>query len=168
MRNLIAVTLALVSAQTAILTGSGAVAQPSGQAPAARKVAGTMVGPALYVTDVAQSLKFYRDGLGMQVRMQFGPPNKPDVVIGFGSDPSQPGIMLLSDRTPAGPAKIHHVHGFDRIAFLMTDLPAVAAKLRSLGFKADEIREVHGTHLMMMTTDPDGYRFELLQPKPAT
>lgn len=164
MKKWAALTLAL--AFPLLFAGSGTLSQPVSQSAAAANPSGTIVGPALYVSDVTRSLKFYGDGLGMQVRMQFGPPGRQDIVLGFGPDPSQPSIMLLSDKT-ATPRKVEQTHGFDRIALLMTDLPAVAARLRTLGFAPSEIREVHGTHLMMMVSDRDGYRFELLAPKPA-
>jgi catechol 2,3-dioxygenase-like lactoylglutathione lyase family enzyme len=160
----IAQTLILASSPVAVLE---AWAQPSSSANAASsEMQGAMVGPALYVSDVARSLKFYTDGLGMQVRMKFGPEDRPDVVIGYGADPTQPGLMLLSDRTGPTPRKIEHVHGFDRIAFKMADLSILAARLRAAGFAPSEIRVVHENYRMMMVTDPDGYRFELIDNKP--
>ena len=82
--------LALLGAATiAVLPLSGALAQPAA-APAAPAMQPTIVGPALYVSDMERSLRFYRDALGMTVRIQFGPKDKPDVMIGFGADPSKP------------------------------------------------------------------------------
>ena len=163
-QSVIAVALALASSPVGV---SGAWAQSSSSPPAAAsETQGAMVGPALYVTDVSRSLKFYTDGLGMQVRMKFGPADRPDVVIGYGADPTQPGLMLLSDRAGAAPRKIEHVHGFDRIAFRMTDLETLAAKLRAAGFSPSDIRVVHENYRMMMVSDPDGYRFELIDNKP--
>jgi catechol 2,3-dioxygenase-like lactoylglutathione lyase family enzyme len=126
-----------------------------------------IVGPALYVTDMARSLAFYRDILGMTVRMQFGPADRPDVVLGFGDDPGGSSLMLLSD--PAGPAPrgIEHGHGYDRFAIRAAGLPALQAKLRAAGFKAGEIKEAHDTLLVMMATDPDGYTVELIDSKPS-
>lgn len=159
-RLVIALTLALAASPVV------ALAQPAAPS-AANAPTGSMVGPALYVSDIARSLKFYKDGLGMQVRMQFGPADRPDMVIGFGADPSKPGIMLLSDREGATPRKIEHVHGFDRIAFQMADLPTLAARLRAAGFSPGEIKVVHDNFRMMMVSDPDGYRYELIDIKPA-
>lgn len=126
-----------------------------------------LVGPALYISDPAKSVKFYIDGLGMKVRIRFGPKDCPDTIVGFGMDMTQSGIMLLTDK--AGPVQrpIEHAHGFDRIALRVTDLAIVAARLRAAGFEAGEIRVVHGSVQMMIVTDPDGYQIELIDSKPA-
>lgn len=124
-----------------------------------------VIGPALYVSDPARSLKFYTEGLGMQVRMRFGPPDRPDMVLGFGMDPTEAGIMLITDKE--GPIRpIQHVHGFDRVALRLPDLAAVAGRLRKAGFEAGDIRTVHGNIRMMMISDPDGYRIELIDSQP--
>ena len=157
--------LALLGAATiAVLPLSGALAQPAA-APAAPAMQPTIVGPALYVSDMERSLRFYRDALGMTVRIQFGPKDKPDVMIGFGADPSKPCVLLLSDRSPS-PRKIEHPHGFDRFVIMLEDTPALAERLRAAGFAASLPREVHGTSMMMMVTDPDGYRVEIIDTKP--
>lgn len=121
-----------------------------------------MVGPAIYVTQPERSLKFYTEGLGMKLRMRFGPKDRPDMVVGFGSNPADAGIMLVTDKT--GPIrKVQHVHGFDRIALRVPDFAAANARLESLGFKGGEVKIVHGAIRMMMITDPDGYRIELIE-----
>lgn len=133
------------------------------QAPAAPAISPEgMVGPALYVTDPARSLKFYTEGLGMKLRMRFGPADRPDMVVGFGPNPAEAGIMLITDKS--GPIRpIAHAHGFDRIALRMPDLAGVSARLERLGFKGGEVKVVHGSIRMMMVTDPDGYRIELIE-----
>ncbi len=151
-----------------LVAGLPAVANAQASAAPAISPEG-MVGPALYVTDPARSLKFYTEGLGMKLRMRFGPANRPDVVVGFGPNPAEAGIMLITDKS--GPIRpIEHAHGFDRIALRMPDLAGVAARLESLGFKAGEIKVVHGSIRMMMVTDPDGYRIALIETpgKPAS
>lgn len=121
-----------------------------------------MVGPAIYVTQPDRSLKFYTEGLGMKLRMRFGPKDRPDIVVGFGSNPADAGIMLVTDKT--GPIRpVAHVHGFDRIALRVPDLAALNSRLASLGFKGGEVKVVHGSIRMMMIDDPDGYRIELIE-----
>ena len=126
-----------------------------------------MVGPAIYVSDPARSLKFYTDGLGMVLRMRFGPPDRPDMVVGFGPDPLQAGIMLITDKAGLKQRLIEHAHGFDRIALRVADIRTIADHLRTAGFEPGEIRIVHGTVQMMMVNDPDGYKIELIDSKPA-
>lgn len=154
-------TLALACASA--VSGEAAQTPPAQAAPSAEG----MVGPALYVTDHERSLKFYTEGLGMTVRMRFGPPAKPDMVVGFGRNPLDTGIMLLTDKgaTPRGP--ITHGYGFDRIALRVADLRTINARMQAAGFAPGEIKVVHGAVQMMMLTDPDGYRIELIDSKPA-
>lgn len=142
-----------------------------GAVPAAAQTAPPMpsqniVGPALYVTDSARSIRFYTEGLGMIVRMRFGTAERPDVVVGFGMNPTDAGIMLITDKQ--GPVRpIAHAHGFDRIAVRLPGLEAVASRLKAAGFEPGEIKLVHGFVRMMMVTDPDGYRIELIDSQPA-
>jgi catechol 2,3-dioxygenase-like lactoylglutathione lyase family enzyme len=145
----------------ALLPAAIAQAQPA--APA--HIQEGMVGPAIYVTDPARSLKFYVDALGLKQRMRFGPADRPDTVVGFGSDPTEAGIMLITDKQ--GPVRaVQHGHGFDRIALRLPGLSAVNARLRAAGFQPGEIMTVHGAVSMMMVTDPDGYRIELIDSQP--
>lgn len=154
-------TLVVLASAALAIAAWPAFAQP---APPAMTLEG-MVGPALYISDPDRSLKFYTEGLGMRLRMRFGPADRPDMVVGFGPNPADAGIMLITDKQ--GPVRpIQHAHGFDRIALRLPDLVAVSARLRAGGFAAGEIRTVHGSVRMMMVTDPDGYRIELIDSKP--
>lgn len=161
------VLLALAAASALTASAPGAYAEPVAPvAPAAPvvKLEG-MVGPALYVSDPVRSLMFYTEGLGMKLRMRFGPKERPDMVVGFGMDPTEAGIMLITDKE--GPIRpIEHVHGFDRIALRLPDLAAVSQRLKKAGFEAGEIRTVHGSIKMMMIDDPDGYKIELIDSQP--
>lgn len=147
----------------AALAGTPALAQggPTQAPPAVNAI----VAPGYYVADVQKSLKFYRDILGMQVRMQYGPADRPDIVIGFGADPMQAGIMLLSDKATPSPRKIVHSHGYSRLAVRLADLSGTHARLRAAGFVVSDIQVVHDVFLMAMATDSDGYQVELLGPR---
>lgn len=139
----------------AALIAAPALAQP---APAP---AGMLMGPALHVGDLAKSLRFYTEGLGMKVGIKMGPPERRETILGFG-DPSQPGIILLSKPAATGPT-FEAGHGYDRSVLRMTDLPAVVARLRSLGFTASDVHEVAMGYRMALATDPDGYKLELVE-----
>jgi catechol 2,3-dioxygenase-like lactoylglutathione lyase family enzyme len=123
----------------------------------------SLIGPALHIASIARSLTFYLDGLGMKVGMEMGPPQRHETILTFGGDPRQPGIILLSDTTAATPPVIAQSNGFDRVVLRMTDLTATAARLRAAGFTPGEIHEVAMGYRMMLVTDPDGYRFELVE-----
>lgn len=148
----------------ALLLGPMAVSADAQEPPPA--VVGTMVGPAVYVSDPARSARFYTEGLGMKVRMRFGPPDRPDQLVGYGADPKQPCIMLLSEKTGTT-TPIQHGHGFDRIAFQVTGLAGLKDRLRKAGFAPGPIEVAHGSIQVMMLTDPDGYRIELIDTLPA-
>jgi catechol 2,3-dioxygenase-like lactoylglutathione lyase family enzyme len=157
-------TLVAAAAVALAVTGSGAFAQSAPAAPPA--MANTIVGPGYFVSDMARSLRFYRDCLGMSVRLQFGPKDKPDVVVGFGPDPSKPSLMLLSDREGPTPRPIQHGHGYSRVALLMADVTALSERLKAAGFSPGEIKVAHGTSRVMMVDDPDGYRIEIIDTQP--
>ena len=142
-------------------------ATAAAETPVAAASLGGMVGPGLYVTDPERSLRFYTQGLGMLLRMRFGTPGKPDMVVGFGPNPLDAGIMLLSDKDSTPPRRIEHGHGFDRIALRVADLREINARLQAAGFTPGKIQIVHGAIQMMIVTDPDGYRLELIDSKPA-
>lgn len=42
----------------------------------------------------------------------------------------------------------------------------MSAKLKAAGFSPGKIRVVHGSSLMMMVDDPDGYRIEIIDSRP--
>lgn len=121
-----------------------------------------MVGPGLYISNPERSLKFYTEGLGMVLRMKMGD----DLIVGFGRNMMDAGLMLLKDKR-SKPPRIGHAYGFDRIAWRVNDLRAINQRLSAAGFAPGEIKVVHGAIQMMIVTDPDGYRMELIDSKPA-
>jgi catechol 2,3-dioxygenase-like lactoylglutathione lyase family enzyme len=164
----------------AFLAGSGraAEAQSSADVDVGASV-DTVLGPAVYVSDLSRSLKFYYEALGMKVTMQFaatGEPldvgertrlgqlsaGQPNSVLSFSNDPASPILMLLTEAT-SPPRKIEHGHGYARVAFRMANLPVVAQRLRSAGFAPGSIRGAHGAHQVMFVKDPDGYTVELIE-----
>jgi catechol 2,3-dioxygenase-like lactoylglutathione lyase family enzyme len=128
--------------------------------------AGSLIGPALHVGNVERSLKFYVDGLGMKVGMKMGAPQRRETILTFGGDPTNPGIILLSDETVATAPTIAQSNGFDRVVLRLPDLAATAVKLRAAGFAPGEIHDVAMGYRMMLATDPDGYKYELVQTPP--
>jgi catechol 2,3-dioxygenase-like lactoylglutathione lyase family enzyme len=151
--------LILAAALLAVPVNAQTAAEPT--APPAPT--GALIGPALHVANLDRSVKFYSEGLGMSVNMQMGPADRRETILGFGRNPSNPGIILLSDSTATTPLKIEQGNGFDRVVVRMTDLPGVAGRLRSLGFSTGEVHEVAMGYRMLLATDPDGYKLELVE-----
>lgn len=152
-------------AAAAAVTGLNAAAQPvAGSPPAPMQLQSSIMGPAIHVSDMEKSLAFYRDILGMQVRMAFGPKGKQDVIIGFGPDTTKPSLLLLGEKG-ATPRKVEHSYSLDRILLVIENTAALAVKLREAGFQAPDPKLAHGTSMILFTTDPDGYRLEIIDAK---
>lgn len=171
--------LAGLAMGSALLMAAPALAQ---SAPPPMGDADGIVGPAFHVSDLARSIRFYKDVLGMTVAMQFsGIDGKPlnvreraakgqlgegvaNTTLIFGNTPS-PMIMLLPEN-PASPRKIEPGYGYARVAMRIADLPAMNEKLKAAGFTPGEIRGAHGMFQVMMVRDPDGYVVEMIERKP--
>jgi catechol 2,3-dioxygenase-like lactoylglutathione lyase family enzyme len=148
-------TLAALLAAAAPLHAQAPVAtMPAPAAPA-------LIGPALHVSDVTRSVAFYNQGLGMKVAIQRNAGKVLETMLVFG-DATQPAVVLLSDPAEAR-QPITHGYGFSRLILRLVDLPAVAARLRALGFAPSAVRDVGGGYRMMTVTDPDGYELEIVE-----
>lgn len=151
-------------AALALLAAGASPALAQEAAPA--RAAGAIIGPVLNVTDIARTLRFYTDGLGMSLNMTLGAENRKEYMLGFGADPSKPGIILLHDGTVAEHPALVHGTAYERLVVRIADLDALAARLDASGIAHGAIRDVAMGYRMMMVTDPDGYHLELVQSGP--
>ena len=148
----------------ALFAASPALAEDKAAAPASEPAAAVaLLGPALNVANLDRALKFYVDGLGMKKLLQMGRPERRETMLGFGGNMGQPAIILMDDAT--GKSKPVYALGtaFDRLVLRVTGLPAVVARLRSLGFEVKDIRTVAMGYSMAFATDPEGYKLELVE-----
>lgn len=145
-----------------LMLGAPILAQTPAPNPAPKVAPSGLMGPVLFVSDVARSVRFY-EALGLRVGMQMGPPQRHETILTFGGDPRNPGIILLSDNTAKTPALIEHGHGYDRTVLRIGDLSAVATRLQAAGFAPTPIRDVAMGYRMMTAHDPDGYTFEMVE-----
>ena len=123
---------------------------------------GSIIAPVLHIANREKALHFYVDGLGMQLNMTMGASDRQENILGFSADPRQPGLILLFDTTkPTAP--ITHGQGYDRLVLRVADLDATAARLKTAGFTPTPIRDVAKGYRMMLATDPDGYRLEMVE-----
>ncbi len=151
------------AAWAAVLLAALPAAAFAQAAPAPAPEAGSIIGPALFVSDKAKALHFYVDGLGMMLKMTMGPAERQENMVGFGADPRSPGLILLADTTAKAPAAVDHGHGYDRVVLRMADLDATTARLKAAGFTPSPIHDVAMGYRMMIATDPDGYKLELVE-----
>ena len=150
----------------ALILAAAMLLAPAASAQPVQPPSDGLIGPALFVSDVSRALAFYRDGLGMKVGIEMGAPARHETILTFGGDPRAPGIILLSDQTAKTPAPIEHGHGYDRVVLRVGDLTATEARLKRGGFTTTPIRDVAMGYRMMLATDPDGYRLELVETRP--
>lgn len=152
---------ALAALALAMATAAPAMAiEAQAPAPAAAPPRLSLLGAMLHVTDVARELAFYRDGLGMALAMTLPAGNATEYMLRFDGDPAAPGIILLHDPAQAA---LSHGNGFSRLVLRVSDLDALAARLDAAGYAHVPIRDVAHGYRMMMVTDPQGYRLELVQ-----
>jgi catechol 2,3-dioxygenase-like lactoylglutathione lyase family enzyme len=146
--------LAVLLGFSAILPGSVAAQAP---APAA---APQIAGPVLMVTDLERSIRFYTEGLGLQVASRL--PGKP----GPGAILTAPGtartpFILLRQRSPdvrlMPPLTLGD--GLSRVMIRVPDAAQAAARLKDAGYSVPDA----GGKLIFFVSDPDGYRFEIMQ-----
>lgn len=117
-------------------------------------------GPVLMVTDLERSLKFYTEGLGMIVASRLpGNPGPGAVLVGPGRRP--PPFILLRQRAQEAVAspQIELGNGLSRIMLNVADAAAAAARLKTAGFDVP----APNSRGILFVTDPDGYRYEVIQ-----
>ena len=119
----------------------------------------SLIGPALNVSDVDRSLHFYVDGLGLKLGTKRPGPQRTETILisGGGS------LLLMSDARGAHPA-IAQGNGFDRLVMRVASLDSTAAALKAAGFLPGPVHEaMNGMVRVMIVSDPDGYRLELVE-----
>ena len=109
----------------------------------------------ILVTDVARSIAFYRDGLGLRQIERPSTFTSPELrdVIWFELGDQQ--LHLLPAPTPDVPARRH-------FALHLNDAPAARAELLSRGIAIKETTPIPGADRFFVN-DPDGNRIELIQ-----
>ncbi|PLK26205.1 VOC family protein [Novosphingobium sp. TH158] len=152
--------LGVLGLSAALLSGAPAPAQDAAKAqaaPAATSLA--MVIPALNVSDVAASSRFYVDALGMKLLAQ----RHNETFLSLGPDAKQPVVMLMRDPELKQNPVITQGTGFNRLVLRVAGLTEIVARLKAGGYKVSDIRDVSMGYRMAMATDPDGYRLELVE-----
>lgn len=134
--------------------------------PQAEPAAIALLGPALNVANRDRAVEFYTKGLGMAVQMEMGPATHRETMLGFAGFPGQPAIILLSDQTAKTAPAYTQGTAFNRLVMRVRDIDGVVARLRSLGHKASDVKNVAQGYRMAMTTDPDNYKLELVEAPP--
>jgi len=114
------------------------------------------------VLDLERSIAFYRDAFGMSEshRLDF-----PTFTLAYLREPESGSEIELTLNKGQGEAYTHG-SGYGHVAFCVDDLARQQALLRRLGYPAGDIKELAaagGKAHFFFTSDPDGYKIEVLQ-----
>jgi lactoylglutathione lyase len=114
------------------------------------------------VASLERSLAFYQRGFGLEEshRMDF-----PSFTLVYLRDPESGHEIELTLNKGQGEPYTHG-SGYGHIAFCVENLAEAQAHLKSLGYPAGDIKELSapgGGARFFFTTDPDGYKIEVLQ-----
>jgi lactoylglutathione lyase len=120
---------------------------------------------AYFVNDIARSLKFYRDVLGMNElqRFELGE-GVHEVIMGF-PESKGAGVILMWNTMRTSPYQ--RGDSYSRFVMMVSDLDAAMAHLNAHGVKVTKQATEIGSLRYCMIEDPDGYTIEVLQVKRA-
>lgn len=156
-----AALFASVAASPAFAAEAAPVAAaPDATPPTASAPAFSLISAALNVADPERELAFYRDFVGMTLAMTRKIDSGTEYILRFGTNPAAAGIILL--HSPSLPA-ITHGTAFSRLVLRVSDIDAMAARLDAAGHAHSPIKGVAHGYRMMLVSDPEGYKLELVQ-----
>ena len=118
----------------------------------------------LRVGDLAQSIAFYTEVLGMQLLRQHDYPEGRFTLafLGYGDETSHT-VLELTHNWDTSSYDLGT--GYGHIALAVPDAAAACAELRSRGGRV--VREAgpmkHGSTVIAFVEDPDGYKIELIE-----
>jgi lactoylglutathione lyase len=114
------------------------------------------------VADLDRAAAFYKRGFGLEEshRLEF-----PSFTLLYLRD-AESGFEIELTRNHDQTEPYTHGSGYGHMAFCVDDLLAHHALLRSLGYAVGDIKQLAaptGAARFFFTTDPDGYKIEVLQ-----
>ncbi len=118
----------------------------------------------LRVGDLAQSVRFYTDVLGMQLLRQHDYPEGRFTLafLGYGDEASHT-VLELTHNWDTSSYDLGN--GYGHIALAVPDAAAACAEIRQRGGRV--VREAgsmkHGSTVIAFVEDPDGYKIELIE-----
>ncbi|MEO6717649.1 MAG: VOC family protein [Novosphingobium sp.] len=162
MRTL-ATMLAAMLAAPALASAPVATTHP---APISLAQGASFIGTALNVVDLDREIAFYTQAFGLKIAATMPSATRTETILQFPGNPGQASLLLMHDLTPTAPKSLTHGDGFSRLVIRVVDLAALAARLTELGYPHGEIRSGGQGYRVLMMTDPEGFRLEIVQPGP--
>lgn len=135
--------------------------------PVLAQEAPSMIGTALNTGNIEASLRLYTDGLGMVIGHEMPQAQGREFILSFSKTRMQPGIMMLSDAKAGKTAQIKQGNGLSHIVLRAPNIELLAAQLKNSGYAPTPICGAAMGCRMMMVTDPDDYRYELVESRGA-
>ena len=157
--------LLAASLATPALAAPPASAAPP-PAPTSLAQGASFIGTALNVVDLGREIGFYTQALGLKVAATLPAGTHTETILQFPGNPGQASLLLMHDAAPTAPKSLTHGNDFSRLVIRVVDIAALAVRLTELGYAHGEVRGGGQGYLVMMMTDPEGYRLELVQPGP--
>lgn len=157
-----AVALILLSAPAA------ALGQPAAPPSA---VQASLLAPGLRVTDLDRSMAFYRIALGLVPCRTLRHGSLTEVMLCADGVSGRLTLILLRDEAPGKSPPVILGDGLAKIVLRVPDVAAVASRLTVARYAVDGVHQSGHGPAVLMLTDPDGYRHELVgksPPAPAT
>lgn len=119
-----------------------------------------VAGPVVMVADLERSLRFYTEGLGMRVANRLsGNPGPGATVVARAGERSPFVLLRQRDGTARAEPPVEIGNALGRIMLTVRDAKEVAARLRSAGYEPS----TPNARGIFFVTDPDGYRYEVMQ-----
>lgn len=148
-------SLVVVVAGLVTLSSPAPAANP---APASASM--QIAGPVLMVADLERSIKFYTDGLGLTLASRLpGNPGPGAIVVGPGTQPPPFILLRQRERNASSTPPVDVGTGLSRIMLNVPDVGPVSTRLKAAGY---DVPPLNGRHIFFVT-DPDGYRYEVMQ-----
>ena len=161
----LAIVLAAMLA-TPALASAPASAPVTPPAPTSLAQGASFIGTALNVVNLDREIAFYTQAFGLKVAATMPSATRTETILQFPGNPGQASLLLMHDITPNAPKSLTHGDSFSRLVIRVVDLAAVAARLTELGYPHGEIRAGGQGYRVLMMTDPEGFRLEIVQPGP--
>ena len=161
--RLLLMTLAAALATPALAAELAPTAPP---APTTLAQSSSFIGTALNVVDLDREIAFYTQALGLKVMATLPAAARTETILQFPGNPGQASLLLMHDTAPTAPKSLTHGNDFSRLVIRVVDLAALAVRLTQLGYTHGEVRAGGQGYRVLMMTDPEGYRLELVQPGP--
>jgi lactoylglutathione lyase len=149
-----------LSAQSMAATASGS--EPTARAESSANRWPAVMAPAMRSSDMARSIRFYTESLGMRVVAERDMGDSTEVIFAFAGKEKAAGLILFHAKGADGLKSVEHGNTEARVVIGVTDVVAIADKLKEGGYRSEDIQH-HDPYKILIAYDPDGYKLEIVE-----